>query len=125
MAWRWTAHRLLVSAFLIVHVSATIVWVMPPSPVKQRCYATVAPYILSLGLWQCWAMFSPDPFREVLVLEADVARLSGASAIISTSPSSPTIPAGRVWRATVMPSFRSTSSPRASIGCASSRHGTS
>ena len=75
--WRWTARRLLVSAFLLWHIGATLVTVAPPSPVKQRCWPAVSRYVMPLGLWQYWSMFSPNPFREVPFLEAEVVDSNG------------------------------------------------
>ncbi len=77
MAWRWTARRLLISAFLIVHLGATFVWVLPPCPIKERCFRTASYYILPLGLWQYWTMFAPDPIRDTVMLEAEVIDTQG------------------------------------------------
>ena len=55
------ARRLLDSAFVVVHVGATVLWVMPPCPLRNKVIGPLCYYILPLGLWQCWTMFSPDP----------------------------------------------------------------
>jgi hypothetical protein len=77
MDWRWTARRLLISAFLVVHVGATILWVIPRSHLKDRTIRVVAAYMLPLGLWQYWTMFAPDPVRYTFALEAEVIDAQG------------------------------------------------
>src|SRR4051794_19513439 len=69
-AWTWTARRLLISAFVVLHMAATLVWVMPPCPIRQRLIVASSRYLFPLGLWQAWAMFAPDPLRETVTLEA-------------------------------------------------------
>ncbi|GAC1474593.1 MAG: hypothetical protein NVSMB9_25240 [Isosphaeraceae bacterium] len=68
----WKVRRLAVSAFLVLHLGATLIYVMPPCPVRNHCFEAVCYYILPLGLWQSWAMFAPDPVRDTWTLEADV-----------------------------------------------------
>src|SRR4051812_21147614 len=68
----WVARRLLVSAFLVVHIGTTVVWVLPPCPLRAACFGAACYYMLPLGLWQYWGMFSPDPPQNVSFLEAVV-----------------------------------------------------
>lgn len=70
MAWRWTARRLGVSAFLIFHLSATACWVLPFCPIKQRVFGSLSYYMFPVGTWQCWSMFSPNPPTDIFTLEA-------------------------------------------------------
>jgi hypothetical protein len=72
MDWRWTARRLVISAFLIFHLSLTALWSQPTCPIKLRLFDTASYYMFPLGLWQYWGMFAPDPPRENLTLEAEV-----------------------------------------------------
>lgn len=81
MDWRWTARRLLISVFVVVHLSATILWVLPDCALKQRTIGTVACYIMPLGFWQYWTMFSPDPVRNTFTLEAEVVDAKGLRAV--------------------------------------------
>jgi hypothetical protein len=83
MDWRLTVRRLLISVFLIVHLSATVLWVLPPCPLKQRTIGLVSYYILPLGLWQYWTMFSPDPVRNTFTLEAEVVDAKGLRAVFA------------------------------------------
>jgi hypothetical protein len=72
MSWRWTARRWAISAFVIFHLSALVMWTIPPCAIKARFQAPYYYYVLPLGLWQWWAIFSPDPIRNTLVLDAEV-----------------------------------------------------
>jgi hypothetical protein len=62
----------LISAFLVVHIAATIVWVLPASPMRARFFPWAQRYIVPLGMWHIWTMFAPDPPHEFWALEADV-----------------------------------------------------
>jgi hypothetical protein len=72
LAWRWTARRLVISAFVLLHLSALIIWTMPDCAIKDRFQAPCRYYMLPLGIWQWWAIFAPDPLRENRLLEAEV-----------------------------------------------------
>src|SRR5438874_2588471 len=75
--WGWTARRVAISAFVVVHMSATLVWVMPGCPIRGRCFNLASYYILPLGLWQYWGMFAPDPMSHTFTLEAEVVDANG------------------------------------------------
>lgn len=75
--WSWTLRRLALSAFLVVHMTATAIWVMPPCPIRARCIGTAIYYMYPLGLWQYWGMFAPDPVRNSVTLEAEVVDARG------------------------------------------------
>jgi hypothetical protein len=77
MAWRWTARRLVISCFVIFHISALMIWTCPPCAIKERFQAPYCYYVLPLGLWQWWAIFAPDPIRNTLVLEVEVVDAKG------------------------------------------------
>lgn len=64
--------RGVISVFLVVHMAAMVLWVMPPCPLRARYIGVARYYVLPLGLWQFWAMFAPDPQRDSLTLEAEV-----------------------------------------------------
>jgi hypothetical protein len=99
-SWAWTARKLAVSAFVTVHMGATLIWVLPPCPLKQACCATVAYYIFPLGLWQYWGMFGPDPMKESVTMEAEVVDARGLRATFAF----PKVAGYSVWRA--VPRFR-------------------
>lgn len=75
--WSWTLRRPLISAFLLVHLSATMIWVLPQSPIRRRFSPLAGYYMLPLGLWQCWSMFAPDPIRDTIFFEAEVIDCNG------------------------------------------------
>ncbi len=62
--------RLALSAFLLVHLAAILVWNLPESALKQRIGSWAGSYLLPTGQWQHWGMFAPEPLRETLALEA-------------------------------------------------------
>jgi hypothetical protein len=77
MAWRWTARRLVISAFVIFHLSALIMWTMPKCAIRDRFQSPYRYYILPLGLWQWWAIFAPEPIRNTTNLNAEVVDSKG------------------------------------------------
>lgn len=68
--WRWTARRLLISAFLVFHLMAVVVINLPPSALRQRLFWPVTHYLLPIGLDQAWGMFAPNPVLHPMTLEA-------------------------------------------------------
>lgn len=77
MHWQWIARRLLISAFLVVHMGATIIWVLPGGVLRERMMPTIRYYMMPAGLWQYWSMFAPDPVRDTYTLEAEVVDARG------------------------------------------------
>jgi hypothetical protein len=72
MTWSCRAKRLGISAFLLVHLSALLIWNLPPCPIRARTLTLARLYMYPLGLWQNWSMFAPDPIRHTITLEAAV-----------------------------------------------------
>lgn len=52
---------LVISAFIVLHVSATLLWVMPDSAMRRLVRPVTWNYISHVGLWQSWGMFAPEP----------------------------------------------------------------
>jgi hypothetical protein len=77
MAWRWNARRWVISAFVMFHLSALIVWTMPHCAIKTMVQNPYRYYVLPLGMWQWWAIFAPDPMRCTAVLNAEVVDAKG------------------------------------------------
>ena len=77
MAWRWTARRWAISAFVLFHLSALVMWTMPQCAIKALCQTPYRYYVLPLGLWQWWSIFAPDPMRQSMVLNAEVVDAKG------------------------------------------------
>jgi hypothetical protein len=68
--WRWTAQRLAISAFLVVHLGAVVIINLPPSALRQALISTAAHYLMPIGLDQAWGMFAPNPVMHSMTLEA-------------------------------------------------------
>jgi hypothetical protein len=81
LSWRWTAWRAVISAFVLFHLSALIIWTIPPCELKRRLAPpNSAPYyyyVLPLGIWQWWAIFAPEPIKETFLLNAEVIDAKG------------------------------------------------
>lgn len=77
MAWRWTARRWAISAFVLFHLSALVIWTMPQCAIKATCESPYRYYVLPLGIWQWWAIFAPDPMGQSTVLNAEVIDAKG------------------------------------------------
>jgi hypothetical protein len=81
LAWTgnrsWTVRRLAISMFLLVHLGANWIWLLPQCPIRQTISPLAAYYIFPLGLWQYWGMFAPDPMRDSVTLEAEVIDCNG------------------------------------------------
>jgi hypothetical protein len=77
MAWRWTARRWALSAFVLFHLSAIVMWTMPFCAFKTQFQSPYRFYVLPLGMWQWWAIFAPDPIRHTIVLNAEVVDAHG------------------------------------------------
>lgn len=77
MAWRWTAWRVGVSAFVAFHLSALSVWTLPDCAIKQRCVGVFRYYVLPSGLWQWWSIFAPEPVKNTLELSVEVVDAKG------------------------------------------------
>jgi hypothetical protein len=77
LAWRRTAWRLAISGFVLFHLTATVIWNIPNSPLRQCLMPAFRHYMLPLGLWQSWWMFAPDPMGDTAVLESEVIDAKG------------------------------------------------
>jgi hypothetical protein len=76
-SWVGKARRFAISAFLIGHLGATSIWIAPRCPIRIQCYDALMYYMYPTGLWQYWTMFSPDPQRDSMTLEAVVTDVHG------------------------------------------------
>jgi len=78
---RWTAWKLAISAFVLFHMTATVAWCMPESPMRRALAPWFHRYMLPLGLWQSWGMFAPEPVQTTYTLEAEVGDARGLGRI--------------------------------------------
>lgn len=58
--------RLAVSVFLVVSLVFMAATNLPGSRLREKVLVAGDPYLVALGLDQNWAVFAPDPRREVL-----------------------------------------------------------
>jgi hypothetical protein len=72
---RWG--RRLVSAFLVWHLFAVTIWLLPESALRQSCFGLVSPYMTLTGFMQSWSMFSPSPASMDVYVEARVTYADG------------------------------------------------
>jgi hypothetical protein len=74
---RWWKRRA-VNLFLLWHAFALFMWLMPSgSPIVQACVGMVRPYMVVTAFAQSWSMFSPDPDRMDVYLEAQITYANG------------------------------------------------
>ncbi len=66
----WGLKRVLISAFIVVHLAALTVYNMPTCVIRDRALGFAVNYMFPLGLWQNWSMFAPNPMQNTLTLEA-------------------------------------------------------
>jgi len=69
--------RLVVNLFILWHLYALTIWLLPESALRQSCVQTVTPYMTFTGLMQSWTMFSPDPSKLDLYVEARITYANG------------------------------------------------
>jgi hypothetical protein len=71
-------HRLLLSGFIAFHITATLLWLLPPSALRQALFSLPQQYISRVGLWQSWGMFAPEPSNLNLYLTATLSYRDGS-----------------------------------------------
>jgi hypothetical protein len=52
--------RVAISVFILFHLLATVVWMMPMSAMRGKAGPAIT-YMQRTGLWQHWGMFAPEP----------------------------------------------------------------
>ena len=69
--------RLIVTAFILFHVLAIFLWLVPASPASAGARTVTRAYISWGGLWQSWGMFAPNPSRLNLYISAEITYRDG------------------------------------------------
>jgi len=72
---RWG--RAAINLFLLWHLYALTIWLLPQSALRESCVQTVTPYMTFTGLMQSWTMFSPDPSKLDMYVEARITYANG------------------------------------------------
>jgi len=71
------AGRAAISLFLVFTIFSLVIWNLPNSEVKRNSLEVVRPYITLTSLDQNWGVFSPDPRRISIDIEARVRYADG------------------------------------------------
>jgi hypothetical protein len=71
--------RAFINAFIILHLYIIIFWGMPGSNFRNTMARIVEPYVVKLGLWHSWDMFSPNPLAVNFNLEARITFADGST----------------------------------------------
>lgn len=77
MALTVQLRRVVVSVFVILHLTALAVWNLPGGPIHERFQGIMAWYLFPTGLAQHWNMFAPDPRKASFRLEGMVIDRNG------------------------------------------------
>ncbi len=77
MNWRWTAQRLVISAFLIFHLFMVGIINLPASFLREFFFPVAIHYLIPIGLDQAWGMFAPNPVMHAMTLEVQTVDKNG------------------------------------------------
>jgi hypothetical protein len=72
---RWG--RVLINAFILWHLFALTIWLLPESALRESCIGVVSPYMTLTGFMQSWGMFAPNPAGVEFYIEARVTYADG------------------------------------------------
>lgn len=73
------SRRAALSAFIALHLAAIWAWCLPDGFALRRALTRpIAPYVVGVGLWQGWDMFSPNPRAVNIRVGAEVELADGA-----------------------------------------------
>jgi hypothetical protein len=61
-----------INAFIALHLYIMVFWGMPGSHFRNTFARPVENYVIKLGLWHSWDMFSPDPLAVNFNVEAHI-----------------------------------------------------
>lgn len=70
--------RAFLNGFIILQLYVIVFWGMPGSRFRNLMVQLVEPYVIKLGLWHSWDMFSPDPLAVNFNLEAHITFADGS-----------------------------------------------
>jgi len=75
-----SARRLAVNAFIILYVVTIFCWTLPVETRLSRFInGLTRPVVLSLGIWQSWDLFAPDPRTMQVRMNATVTLRDGTT----------------------------------------------
>lgn len=70
-----------ISAFIIMFVYATALWLMAPFPARDALLRPLFPYIFYVGMWQQYDAFAPSPRMTNIDITAVVTYADGSTTI--------------------------------------------
>jgi hypothetical protein len=73
--------RAFINAFIVLHVYIIVFWGMPASNFRNLAVSLVERYVIKMGLWHSWDMFSPDPLAVNFNVEAHITFEDGSMRI--------------------------------------------
>jgi hypothetical protein len=76
LAGRWWG-RILINAFILWHLFALTIWLLPESALRQSWIGLVSPYMTWTGFMQSWSLFSPNPAPMEVYVEARITYADG------------------------------------------------
>jgi len=71
--------RVVLTIFILLHVFIMAAWGLPPSPFRTRLVQKVEEYVIWIGLWHSWDMFSPDPLSLNFNVQAFITHADGTT----------------------------------------------
>src|SRR5205823_4872612 len=72
---RWV--RLAINVFVLWQLFALTIWLLPESELRRDCVGVITPYMTFTGLMQSWNMFSPEPSKLDMYVEARITYAKG------------------------------------------------
>lgn len=71
--------RIIVSSLIALYIVAQALWMMPSSRFRDLLFNPISPFLSYTGLWQIFAVFSPEPRYTNLYLSAVVTCADGSA----------------------------------------------
>jgi hypothetical protein len=73
--------RALINVFIVFHLYIIIFWGMPGSNFRNTMVRWTENYVIKLGLWHSWDMFSPDPLSINFTVEGQITYRDGTTRV--------------------------------------------
>ncbi len=69
--------RKILSALILFHLFAVVIWLLPGSALTEKFLPRVRPYMTATGFMQSWYMFTPNPIHIDVTVEARITYADG------------------------------------------------
>jgi hypothetical protein len=70
--------RGLITLFILFHVYIMAIWGLPGSGFRAALSRPIEKYVIYIGLWHSWDMFSPDPLSLNFLVQAEIIYQDGS-----------------------------------------------